>query len=747
MSFDSEIPSTGFKGLRENWRNDLIAAFSVALVALPLALGIAVASDMEPMAGVLSAIIGGIVTTFLRGGHVAINGPAAGLIAVILGGIALLDDGTGHAIHYVLAAIVISGGIQVIFGLLKMGRLAYLFPSSVIHGILAAIGIIIFSKQIHVALGTESNADSTLGILIDIFHQLPNINPFVAIISVSGLILLMFYGRVNNRLFHFLPAPMWVLLIAIPFVYLFNFFEPHTMDFLGNSFDIGPQFLLKIPDNPLDCIIYPDFSKIGTLPFWLTVLSITIIASVETLASAKAVDNLDPYKRNTDFNKDLIGVGVSTMVSGAIGGLPIITVIVRSTVNVHHNAKTKWSNFYHGILLIVCIIVLAPVLQKVPLAALAIILVYTGFKLASPKVLKHTYDQGIEQLFIFMTTIIVTLQSNLLYGIIAGIFATLILHMLLAKVGIKRFFKLVFNANSSIEVLDSGVNQVKLIGIANFMATVKLNKMLSTIPKKTIIEVDLSQTRLVDLTVMENIIEFKRIHDNQGGHVTITGLEQHNSSTSHNRGLKVIIGPEKKKLTGRQSRLQEMAIRNGWTFEKEVDWNTSYLQQFHFFELRPIERKKNRLKGKDKEFGVEWETSDITFDEGALLSSEVYNTTIHVVRLDQEIPQFAIEWEGFLSKFFDRVMSYAGYEELGFKLHTKFSSKFLVLGEDEDALNKFFTPKLIQFLEINKIHHIESNGEALMIFNYLRIAKTAEIEEMLSFSQNLLQHMEIDKKS
>ena len=142
MNTDPNIPSTGFKGLTENWRNDLIAAFSVALVALPLALGIAVASNMEPMAGILSAIIGGVVTTLFRGSHVAINGPAAGLIAVILGGITLLDDGSGHAIHYVLAAIVVSGGIQVIFGLLKMGRLAYLFPSSVIHGILATIGII-----------------------------------------------------------------------------------------------------------------------------------------------------------------------------------------------------------------------------------------------------------------------------------------------------------------------------------------------------------------------------------------------------------------------------------------------------------------------------------------------------------------------------------------------------------------------------------------------------------------------------
>ena len=339
---------------------DLLAAISVSLVAMPLALGIAMASGVPPMAGILSAVIGGVVTTFFRGSHVAINGPAAGLIAVILVSIAALDDGSGQALNYVLAAIVVSGAIQILLGLLKLGRFADIFHSSVIHGILAAIGIIIFAKQIHIALGTESTSSHIVDTLVEAFQQIPNANPFVVIISLAGLLLLAFHSKISYKFFHFLPAPMWVLVISIPFVYAFNFFDPHSIHLFGNEYAVGPELLINIPDNLLEAIAYPNFSKIDTLAFWTSVLSITMIASIESLAANKAVDKLDPYKRKTDLNKDLVGIGVGTMVSGALGGLPIITVIVRSTVNVHNHAKTKWSNLYHGILLLIFIFLMAP---------------------------------------------------------------------------------------------------------------------------------------------------------------------------------------------------------------------------------------------------------------------------------------------------------------------------------------------------------------------------------------------------
>ncbi len=740
MNTKNVIPASGFKGLKENWRNDFSAALSVSLVALPLALGIAVASDVAPMAGVLSAIIGGVVTTFFRGGHLAINGPAAGLIAVILGGLVVLDGN----INYVLAAIVVSGGIQTIFGFLKMGRFAKLLPSSVLHGILAAIGVIIFAKQAHYALGTTSTADTTIGTLFDIFYKLPEANPFVFLVALIGILVLVFYKKINHKFIRIIPAPMWVLLLALPVVFGFDFFNAHSISFFGSAYEVGPKLLIDIPKNPLDSIMHPDFGMIGTIPFWLTVLSITMIASVETLASARAVDKLDPYKRTTNLNKDLIGVGLSTMVSGALGGLPIITVIVRSTVNVNSNAKTKWSNLYHGIFLILFVLLLAPILRSVPLAALAAILVHTGFKLASPKVFKHAYNQGVEQLLFLSATLIITLFTDLLYGIVGGILVTLILHILLAKVGFLTFFKKIYKSGSKVYHLENGTYDVKLKGITNFLYALKLDKLLEDIPVGSTVRIDMAQTRLVDLTIMENLIDFKRIHDNSGGDVKLVGLDNHVASTSHNRALKIITGRVKKRITQRQIRLQKMAIAKGWSFEREVDWNTSYLRNFHFFDSRPIEMKNNALQGLDKENNAHWEIADIVFDEGAMLSLEVYQTTVQVVRLPSPIPRFIIDKEGLFDKIFNRVKAISGTQgDINFKKYSGFSNKFQLSGEDEEAIRAFFTEDLIRFLEDNEIHHIESNGEALMIFKYLHIARTDEVQNMLTFSYNLLKHMDL----
>jgi len=732
------IPSTGFKGLAENWRNDLIAAISVALVAMPLALGIAVASGVQPIAGIISAIIGGVITTFFRGSHVAINGPAAGLIAVILGGLAALDGN----INYVLAAITISGAIQILLGLLKWGRYAKMFPSSVLHGILAAIGVIIVSKQIHFVLGTESTSTTIIGTLKDAILMLPEANPFILMISITGILLLLFFKKIPFTLFHLIPAPMWVLLLSLPFVFFFDFFTYHTESFFNGDYHVGPEFLVNLPDNPLEGIMHPDFGVIGTWNFWLTVISITLIASVETLASSRAVDKLDPYKRVTDLDKDLTAVGLSTMVSGLLGGLPIITVIVRSTVNVQNNAKTKWSNFYHGILLILFVLLLAPVLQSVPLAALAIILVHTGIKLASPQVFYHSYDQGVEQLLFMSTTLVITLFFNLLFGIVGGILITLILHMLLAKVGIFDFFKMTFDSGSKIFERPDGSYDVKIKGIANFLALMRIEKLLEKIPTGSVARIDLSKTVLVDLSVMEDLIEYKRIQDDHSGHVSITGLDHHWASSSHNRALKIIVGPRKKRITKRQIQLQKLAIQKGWTFEREVDWDTSYLRNFNFFDSRPIERKTNVMRGGDSIHGATWEIADIVFDEGAMLSLEVFHTTAILVRLNHRIPKFSVEKEGLFGKIFDQVKAYSGYTDHGFIHYPKISKKLQILGQNEEEVTRFFSSDLIKFITDHEVEHIESNGEALIVFKYLHIAPAGQVEELLDFSTRLLGHFQ-----
>ena len=730
-------PKTGVKGLLENFQSDLIAAISVSLIALPLSLGIALAAGAPAMAGILSAVVGGIVTTFFRGGHVSINGPAKGVIAVILLGITLMDDGTGQAFNYVLAAVVVSGAIQTVFGLLKLGRLADIFHSSVILGILAAIGIIIFAKQIHVALGTHSDSPNIVQNLIDAVLFLPQANPFVVIISLTGLIILLFHSKVAFRFFQFFPAPIWVITLSIPFVYFFNFFDAHNINFFGRSYEVGPKLLLEIPENIMDSIMHPNFSKIDTIEFWTTVFSLLIITSIESLAIAKAVDKIDPYKRKTDLNKDLTGIGLSTVAAGLIGGLPIIAVIIRSTVNIHNGAKTKWSNLYQGLLLLVLIVLLGPIMRQVPLCAFAILLVFTGFKLASPAVFKQVYDHGPEQLIFFIFTLVLTLYTNLLVGLIGGLSIALATHMLLAKIPLSQFFKMVYNSGSHLTQITEGKFELKIRGIANFLSIPRIDNLIKKIPDGVDVKVDLSETKLVGITFMDYIVDYLKIQRKLGGNVVLEGLDSHVSYSTYNKSLKISLENSAPKLSPRQGRLKNLAAKKDYVFKPEVDWNTNYLKEFHFFEIRPIERKSNCLRGKFEEKSISWEISDVTFNEGEAFSAETFNTTLIVLKLNKEIPVFTMEKEGLFEKIFDRVMALTGFKDIDFEMYPDFSRKFLITGKNESEIREFFSNELVNFLEKNHIYHIESNGEAIIIFDKIKLARTDETISLIDYSKKL----------
>ena len=723
--------------LIDNWKSDLIAAVSVSLIALPLSLGIALAAGAPAMSGIISAFVGGVVTTFFRGGHVSINGPAKGVIAVILLGITLMDDGSGQAFNYVLAAIVVSGLIQAVLGLFKLGRFAEIFHSSVITGILAAIGIVICAKQIHVALGTSSDSPNIVQNLSDAITLLPQANPFVVLISLSGFILLLVQSKINNRFFNILPIPMWVLALSIPFAYLFDFFNEHTLSFFGKNYTVGPDLLLQIPDNIIDSIVFPNFGMVRTIEFWTTVFSLLIITSIESLAIAKAVDKLDPFKRKTDLNKELTGIGLSTAVAGLIGGLPIIAVIIRSTINIQNGAKTKWSNLYQGILLIFFIVVLGPLMRQVPLCAFAILLVYTGFKLASPSVFKQVYSKGTEQLVFFLATMIITVYTNLLVGLFGGLVLVLISHLLLARVPFRQFFKMVFNSGSDLISNQDGSYQLKIKGVANFLGILKINKLVTKIPPSKNVIIEMSETRLIGITFMDYIVDFLRAQKSSGGQVSIVGLDSHVSFCNHNRALKIALNNTPKKLSPRQIRLQNIANTEGYKYNYSVDWDTTYLKKFHFFEIRPIERKSNCLEGVFNDFNVSWEIADVTFNDGAAFSAETFYTTVMALKINKKMPVFSMEKEGVFEKIFDKVIAFAGHKDIDFEMYPNFSSKFLITGRDESEIRAFFTDEIISFFENRQIYHIESNGNGLIIFNKIKLARTDETMALIKYSQEL----------
>ena len=530
---------------------------------------------------------------------------------------------------------------------------------------------------------------------------------------------------------------MWVIALSIPFVYAFNFFDQQTLFFLEKEYQVGPHLLLDIPDTIMDSVMFPDFSKINTIEFWTTVFSILIITSIESLAIAKAVDKIDPYKRKTDLNKDLTGIGLSTMVAGAIGGLPIIAVIIRSTVNIHNGAKTKWSNMYQGILLLLFIVLLSPIMRQVPLCAFAILLVYTGFKLASPAVFKQAYNQGTEQLIFFVATMVLTLYTNLLIGLLGGLLLALVTHMLLAKVTIPQFFRMIYKSGTKLIKLPDGSFDLKISGIANFLGILKVDKLVAQIPSGVNVNIDLSETRLVGMTYMDYLVEYLKIQRATGGKVFITGLDAHVSLSTYNRALKISLNNSSTKLSQRQKRLKSLAIDKEYQYSSQIDWNTIYLKKFHYFEIRPIERKYNCLKGTFKDSNVSWEIADVTFNEGNAFTAETFNTTLMILNLNKKLPTFTMEKEGVLGNIFDRVMAFTGYKDIDFEMYPNFSKKFLLMGENESEIRSFFTDEIIHFFENHQIYHLESNGESLVIFDKIKLARTDETIAFIEYGKEL----------
>ncbi len=530
------IPKSGIPGLAENWRSDLLSGFLVFLIALPLCLGIAMASGFPPMSGIITAIIGGVLVSGINGSFVTINGPAAGLIVVIVDAVQSLGQGDAMAgYRYTLAAIVVASVLQILLGLFKAGKLSAFFPSSVVHGMLAAIGIIIMAKQIHTLLGVKPLAKSLLGTIAEIPHSIMELNPEVTLIGATGLLLLIVWAVIKHPMLKMIPAPLLVVLVGLALGQYFDLDHIHQYLFLPNAeilphheFTVGPSFLVAVPENFMAGFYFPDFAKIATPEFWTAVITIWLVGSLESLLSASAVDKLDIYKRNSNLNRDLTAVGVGNLIAGMIGGLPMIAEIVRSSANINNGAKTAWANFFHGLFLLIFVALFPKLIHEIPLSALAALLVFTGFRLASPKEFAKTLEVGVDHFAVFVITIIGVLATDLLVGVVIGIVAELAIH-------ISRGLKLrnAFSMAYHLRQTDPDTYHIAVSGAAVFSNFIALKSLLADFPEHKTVYFDLSDTDLIDHTVMEFIHHFAEDYNHAGGYCEIAGLDQHESYSDH----------------------------------------------------------------------------------------------------------------------------------------------------------------------------------------------------------------------
>ncbi len=481
--------------------HDLMAGLVVYVVALPLCLGIALASDAPLASGLIAGVLGGILVGALSGSHISVSGPAAGLTAVVASQIAALGSFSAF-----LMAVVIGGIVQVGLGIARAGFIASFFPSSVIKGLLAAIGVILVLKQIPHVLGHDTDVEGEMAFVqpdgensfTELVASFFHIQPGAAMIGLLSIALMIGWGRIKPLKNSLIPVPLVVVAVGMALDWLLRM--------LGSRWVLGNAHLVQVPvsDSPqaaLQLLTFPDWSQFGNPAIYMAGLTLAIVASLETLLNLDAVDKIDPEQRYSPPNRELIAQGVGNMFAGLLGGIPMTSVIVRSSVNIHAGGKTKLSAMVHGVLLLISVLFIPRLLNSIPISALAAILLMTGFKLATPALFRQMWVAGRQQFAPFIATVIVIVFTDLLTGVLVGL-------------GVAIAFILWSSFRTPMRTflerhISNDVLRVELGSQVGFFNRASLNKVLSEIPRGGHVLLDARNTDYIDPDILDLIYDFK----------------------------------------------------------------------------------------------------------------------------------------------------------------------------------------------------------------------------------------------
>jgi MFS superfamily sulfate permease-like transporter len=499
----------------KHFKNDIPSGLVVFLVALPLCLGIALASGAPLVSGLITGIIGGVVVGALSGSHVSVSGPAAGLTVIVLD--AIYDLGTFEAF---LVAVIIAGIIQLGLGIAKAGLISHYFPSSVIKGMLAGIGLILILKQIPHALGFDADYEGDFAFLqpdgentfSELLKAFDYLSPTAVIISSLCLFIMIvwdFPALKRYDFFRLVPGGLIAVLVGIG---INQYFTINNSDWA-----LTGNHMVTIPANFFGELMFPDFSILSNLNVWITAFTIAIVASLETLLCIEASDKLDKYHRITSTNRELRAQGIGNIVAGFLGGLPMTSVIVRSSTNIESGARTKMSAIFHGILLLGTVVLIPNILNLIPLSALAAILLVIGYKLAKVGVFKQMYRLGWSQFLPFIITILGILFTDLLKGIVIGM-----------VVSIFYILRNVYRSPYHFSSEDNGEGKEINIVLAEEVTFLNKGAMLITLrdlPENSTVIIDGKDSKNIDYDVKEVISNFRDTAKNKNIDLTIKNID------------------------------------------------------------------------------------------------------------------------------------------------------------------------------------------------------------------------------
>ncbi len=521
----------------DHLKGDVPAGIVVFLVALPLCLGIAMASGAPLFSGLIAGLIGGLVVAWLSGSQLSVSGPAAGLTVIVLTAIEQIGSFQGF-----LTALVIAGFLQLVLGFLRAGIIASFFPASVIEGMLAAIGLILIMKQLPHAAGYDANyvgaesyaADRSLASLHAMVDSLNAISPGAIVVSSIGLLIMIIWDLSwfrKRKFFTLIPGPLVAVAWGVAYNLTAMKFAP---EWAINAKHLVTLPVLEHPTALLDQFVFPDFSMLANPQIYTVAVTMTIIASLETLLSLEAVDKLDPLKRIAPTNRELRAQGIGNMISGFIGGLPITAVIVRSSANINAGGRTRISCFVHGMCLLISLLFLAQYLNYIPLACLAAILLQTGYKLAKPAVFMHFFKKGWSQFAPFVITVGAILATDLLEGMAIGMVVGLI-------------FVILANYHAAITFIQDGSHYLLTLNKdVSFLNKALLRKFILRIEENSTVVIDASRAGFIDHDIVETIEDFLAAAPDDN--ISVRVIDLHGKEKIKKHEAHVVVNERSKKL-------------------------------------------------------------------------------------------------------------------------------------------------------------------------------------------------------
>jgi hypothetical protein len=493
---------------------------------------------------------------------------------------------------------------------------------------------------------------------------------------------------------------------------------------------------VNLPDNFLGGFTFPNFGKIGTVDFWTVVMTVTLIQGLESMLSASAVEQLDPYKRHTNLNKDVAAVGFGSIVAGFLGGIPLIAEIVRSSANISNGAKTRWANFFHGLFVLLSVLLIPQIIHMIPLACLASLLVITGFRLASPKEFLHMYHLGKGQLFVFVGTLVGILATDLLKGICIGLGIKLLMNIYYgAKINELFQPKVQIEKDSK-----NGEYEVILEDSITFSNYLFLKEKLLQIPIDKNLKINFCHVTYIDHTALEHLMRMRMDRNIQEKSLTsFVGLELLKPLSHHHLAARVKSDVElvsTKNLSSRQLKIAELAEKQNYGFSCTAEPANYHLKKFNLFAITRISHELNFLHGLLGVGESDFHVSDIvTFEKGDLVKSQNNVITGMLVRhLPYPLPEFVLEKEHLIDKLFVKL----GYQDIDFEEYPIFSDKYLLAGKEEDKIREFFSSKLIKLFENNLVYYLESKDGMLFIQMKQEVLSVIEIEVLLMFAKEFL---------